>query len=77
MTGRDLVIYIMKNNLEDEEIFKNGIFLGCMNENEAAAKFGVGVATIRVWFQHNVLKGTKIGDSIFILKDQENPRKEI
>ena len=41
MTGRDLIIYIMQNNLEDEVVLKDGFFVGFMDENEAAAKFGV------------------------------------
>lgn len=66
MTGRDLIIYILQNNLEDEPVFKDGIFLGLLTESEAATKFNVGVATIRCWFEMGMLNGIKIGDEIYI-----------
>lgn len=66
MTGRDLIIYILKNNLEDEEVFKDGKLLGYLNVDEAALKFGVGPATIKVWYTLGVLKGIEIGGEIYI-----------
>ena len=47
MTGKELIIYILQNNLEDEIVIKDGIFVWLMNEEEAAAKFDVGVATVK------------------------------
>ena len=47
MTCRELIIYILENNLEDEPVFKNGKFIGTMTISEAAAKLNVGSATIR------------------------------
>jgi hypothetical protein len=44
MTGRDLIVYILQNNLENEPVFKDGKFIGFMTEGEAAEKFDVGVA---------------------------------
>ena len=69
MTCRDLIIYILKNNLEDEVILEEGIFTGLMTAEEAAIKFGVGVGTVKAWFDCGILTGTKIGNSIFFLKD--------
>lgn len=43
MTGRDLIIYILQNNLEDEEMFIDAKCLGFLDENDVAAKFEVGV----------------------------------
>ena len=41
MTGRDLIIYILTNNLENEQVVnQDGVFVGFMGETEAAAKFG-------------------------------------
>ena len=39
MTGRDLIMYILSNGLENEPIYENGKILGFMNEMEAAIKF--------------------------------------
>lgn len=44
MTGKELVMYILANNLEDEAV-------SFMTMSEAAVKFHVGIETIRVWIQ--------------------------
>lgn len=77
MTGKDLIIYILRNNLENEIVFKDGIFIGFMSEEEAANKFKVGINTIRVWYSLGMLNGFKIGDTIFFFKDMTDPRKDM
>ena len=66
MTGRDLIIYILSNGLEDKPIFENGKVLGFMNEVEAASKFGVGLATIKVWCDCDVIDHVTIGNRTYI-----------
>ena len=66
MTGRDLIIYILKNNLEDQPVFENGKLIGFLTVDEAALKFGVGPATIKIWYTLGVLQGIEIGGEIFI-----------
>lgn len=73
MTGRDLIIYILENHLENEPFFKDGELLGFMNEEKAAAKFGVGTATIKVWVNEGLLEGIRIGDMIYIPQNATNP----
>lgn len=51
MTGRELIVYILENNLQDEEIFKDGKFVGFITADEAAAKLNVGVATIYAYIK--------------------------
>lgn len=46
MNGKDLIIYILQNGLENEPIFKDGKPLGFITMAEAAVKFKVGVPTI-------------------------------
>ena len=75
MTGRDLIIYILEHNLENEEILKDGKFIWLMTEKEAAAKFSVGVGTIQLWHAMGLLKGVTIADKVFIFKDATDPRK--
>ena len=76
MTGKDLIIYILMNNLENEEVVnQDGVFIGFMGETEAASKFGVGVATVRAWYTCGYLKGFAVGDSIFFLKNAVDPRE--
>lgn len=74
MTGKELILYILQNNLENIIVLEDGFFIGFMTEEEAAVKFGVGVAQIRAWYQCKMLKGTKIGDSLYFSKDAPDPR---
>ena len=39
MTGRDLIMYILNNSLEDEPVYDDGRVLGFISIVEAAAKF--------------------------------------
>ena len=77
MTGKELILYILQNNLENTVVLEDGFFVGFMTEEEAAAKFNVGVATIRAWYHCKMLKGTQIGDSLYFLKDVADPRISI
>ena len=47
MTGRDLIIYILENGLENEPVFKDGKFIGFVTVQDEAVKRGVGESTIR------------------------------
>lgn len=75
MTGKDLIIYILQNDLEDEVVLKDGFFVGFMDENEAAVKFDVGVWTIIAWFTIGVLDGIQVGEKLYFLKSTPDPRK--
>lgn len=77
LTGRELIIYILENNLEDEPIFEDGKIIGFMNETDAAVKFGVGTATIRVWINEGLLDGFRVGESILIPRNSKNPKEII
>lgn len=77
MLGRDLIIYILQNNLENEPVVENGIFIGFMSAAEAAVKFNVAESTIRVWHILGKLKGVEIGGSLLFLKDAPDPRKDV
>lgn len=74
MTGRELILYILKNHLEDEPIYKDGKLLGYMTEVEAAEKFGVGLSTIKVWVNQELLQGILIGATIYIPENSKNPK---
>ena len=73
MTGRDLILYILSNNLENEQIFKDGKFIGFITAGEAAAKLNVGIPTICVWLSQKKLDGVQIGDTIYISANCERP----
>lgn len=75
MTGKDLIIYILQHDLENEEVFKDGVFTIFMTEEEIAVKFGVGPATIRTMYAMGLIDGFMIGDSIYFLRNVINPIK--
>lgn len=66
MTGRELIIYILQNNLEDEPIFKDGKLTGFMTVGETAEKFDVGAATILTWLNLGYMDCVVLGDMIYI-----------
>ena len=76
MTGKELILYILQNDLEDVVVIKDGIFIGFMNEEEAAVKFNVGIASIKAWYTCGMLDGTKIGDHLYFLRNVRDPRKD-
>lgn len=56
MTGRELIAYILENHLENEPVIKDGKILGFVTVDEAAAKLGVGHATIAALVMRGLLQ---------------------
>ena len=69
MTGKDLILYILQNKLENEPVIKNGKFIGFISAAEAAEKFEVGIETIKLWLDYGYIEGVKDGDDIYILSN--------
>ena len=76
MTGKELILYILENNLENEDIVKDGVFIWLMSEEEAAVKFNVGMATIKAWNDCGAISGIKMGDNLYFLRNTKDPRQE-
>lgn len=74
MTGRELIIYILENNLEDVSIIENGKFVGFMTVEEAAEKFDVGTSTVRAWITRGLLKSVTIYDNVYIPINAADPK---
>lgn len=66
MTGKDLLCYIIDNNLLDEPVFKDGKFMGFFTEAEVAERLNCGTATVRAWVHMGRLDGIRIGDAVYI-----------
>lgn len=49
MTGKELIMYILQNNLENEPVIQDGKFVGFITMAEAAAQLGVGDQTVLAW----------------------------
>lgn len=75
MTGRELIIYIMSRGLEDDEIIKDGVFVGLLSEEEVAIQFGVGISTIRAWHEFGSLNGSWINGRLYFLDTITDPRE--
>ena len=73
MTGKELIMYILRNDLVDKDVLLLDLFI---DSREAAAKFSVGVETIHAWYRMGKIKGHQIGECLFFNKDLEDPRKE-
>ena len=71
MNGKDLILYILQNNLEDTPVFNDGRFLDFMTVMEAAIYYDVGPATIRTWVSCNIIPHIRIGNDVFIPKTEK------
>lgn len=76
MTGRDLIVYILQNNLEDKPVFEDGKFIGFMTPHEAAVKFEVGVATIKTWIDLHWIDSISFGGVTYIPADADAPNEK-
>lgn len=66
MTGRELILYILENHLEEEEIFKDDKITGLQTVSEAAQRFEVGRETVHSWIKLGYLDSVIIFGKIFI-----------
>lgn len=74
MTGREVILHIIENKLEDRELFDAvGKPFGMMTPEEAAEKFDVQPAMIFDWMQAGKLRSFLIGDSYYIPESAANP----
>lgn len=69
MTGRDLIVYILKHNLEDEDIFKDGKLVGYISADEVAKTFDVGMETVKVWIDQGMIDGVIKLNSRFLIPE--------
>lgn len=66
MTGRELIIYILENGLEDEPVFKDGKFIGFITTGEAAVQCNVGIATIHALIKEKLIDGVYVNEGLYI-----------
>lgn len=71
MTGRDLIVYILQNHLEDSQISLDGGFMNLLNVHEAAAKYEVGEATIKAWFVLGTIDGLMVGNDLYVIPNKK------
>ena len=76
MTGKDLIIYILNNNLENEPVFKDGTFLGFKTVNEVAEECGVGKYTVLLWTDREMIPCVHVGSEVIIPANYISPLKK-
>ena len=72
MTGRELIVHILKNRLEDNEVFVDGKFLDFMTINKFASEMGVGPHTVELWIKTGAISAIKIGDEYLIHPESQH-----
>lgn len=73
MTGRDLIIFILQNDMEDMVVFEHGKIPGLLTVLEAAAKWNTGQYSVYAAHKNNQIHGVWIGNELYIYDGQENP----
>ena len=66
MTGRDLIILILNNHLEDTVVFEDLRSLGLYSIEEAAVKLHIGTESIKAQCSIDAIRHLKIGDETYI-----------
>lgn len=72
MTGKELIVYILTNNLENKELDVNGdllLQLGFLNEEKMAAAFGIDIPAIRVMYSLGMISGINICGKLYFSSD--------
>lgn len=73
ITGRDLIIYILRNGLEDEPVFEHGQFIGFYTIEKYAEVHGYGVETVKAKILMGQIKDAiSVGSTFLIPKGAEN-----
>ena len=75
MTGRELIIFIMENHLEDTIIFDSDVLPCLMTIDEAAIALNTGQNTVKALYEIGRLPGVKIGDETYIVKCDNKKEK--
>lgn len=73
MTGKDLIIYILQNGLENEPVFKNGKFIGFVTPDDVAVETNVGTATVHAWIQQGKLESAVVREGMYIPANFKSP----
>ena len=73
MTGRELIIYVLQNDLEDKPVFENGQFLGFLSVEQAAVKLDVGNATVKTWADLGWIPSFEFNGELYFPANIETP----
>ena len=66
MNGRELILYILENELENEDIFSKEFLKFMPTIESVAVMFNVGVATVEAWVENDCLDSIEFGGQTYI-----------
>lgn len=66
LTGRDLIIYILENGLENEPVVKDGTPIGFLTVDDVAKRLSFGTAAIRARITLGTIESVTIGGRPYI-----------
>ena len=67
MTGKELIIYILENDLENDK------FLGFKSISEVAEECNVGNETVRIWIEFDMIPSVHVGSTYIIPANYVSP----
>ena len=73
ITGKDLIIYILKNDLENENI-EYILTQTFLTKERVAIRLGVGVETVKTMAQLDLLPSIMINGELYIFNDYEKKK---
>ena len=66
MLGRELIIFILENGLEDVDVFDAEFFRAFPTVGDVAVAFNVGIATVEAWLETGCLNGIEFDGVTYI-----------
>lgn len=70
MTGRDLIVYIIENHIEDVELFSDVTKSFLLPVEKAAVELECGVATVKALLSIGKIKDIKFNDKYYIFSTE-------
>lgn len=71
MTGRELMLFILENHLEDVVIFDGENFRGFVTLDEAAVMLNYGIHTVKALYEMGKIPGFAMNGTAYIYKSKE------
>lgn len=76
MTGRDMIIYILANGLENEQVINDGRVMGYIRDDDVAVQLGYGPSSVKALIAIGTIPGgVNIGETFYIPSPKWNDYK--
>lgn len=71
MTGREIIMFILENHLEDTVIFDRSKFRGLLTVEEVAVMLNYGAPTVKALYEMKKIPGFEVNGTIYIYDSKE------